>query len=236
MVAKKTKTRLQTKGGAEIENRKENIIMKDNNWWSDFYIIEWLEQTKAPTAYEVVGVMGDNYVTARKGFDSNGAFIDRKHNEASSDFPARHFSVSDIENSGDKITLHVSELDACVNFFDMMTIARRAAKSPQADETKPEPVNDNADESQSVPDHIKLDMEMAGRELLTKAVEEIRKAGGRVFAPRFKDRIGVEYQKARRILYALAELGYGDLRQHGDFTMYPRYMGPKIEGADRIAS
>lgn len=121
---------------------------------------------------------------------------------------------------------------------ERVKLAKRAAKGPlAAQDAKTVPVNDNAKtEIQPVPDHVRLDMEIAGREMLVKAVAEIRRVGGHVVAFQFKDKIGVEYQKARRILYALAEMGYGHLKQHGDFTMYPSYMGPKTEVADRIAS
>lgn len=125
---------------------------------------------------------------------------------------------------------------------ERVKFARRAAKAPQAEReakpetAKPEPVNDNTDENQNVPDHVRLDMEIAGREMLVKAVAEIRRVGGHVVAFQFKDKIGVEYQRSRRILYALAEMEYGHLKQHGDFTMYPSYMGPKAEVAYRIAN
>lgn len=295
--------------------------MKDAKWWNDFYIIEWLERTKAPTAYKVMGVMGENYVTARQTFDSDGRFVERRHDEASSDFPARHFSVTDIEGSGDKITLHVSKMDACVNLLDMRDVAKRAAKAPRP--AKPEPVNDNADESQtvtddfmlarhggdyseattsvlrilveangkpvrpsdiarlinrsdkdvhtrlamlkragkvakvrrgqwvstltqssanvetesqSVPDHVKLDMEIAGREWLVKAVAEIRKAGGRIRAYDLRIALGIDDHKARRLAYALGELGYGEIGLYGTITLFKRYMGPEFEDLYNVAS
>lgn len=123
-------------------------------------------------------------------------------------------------------------------------LARRTEKeAPQlAQEAKPEtvkplPVNDNADdENQTVPDHVKLDMEIADREWLVKAVAEIRKAGGRIRAHDLRLALGTDDHKARRLVYALGELGYGEIGLYGTITLFKRYMGPEFEDAYRIAN
>lgn len=125
---------------------------------------------------------------------------------------------------------------------ERVKLARRAAKAPNAEQeakpetAKPEPVNDNADENQTVPDHVKLDMAIAHREWLVKAVAEIRKAGGRIRAHDLRLALGTDDHKARRLVYALGELGYGEIGLYGTITLFKRYMGPEFEDLYNVAS